>query len=250
MGKKIQQFPSAQETGGDKLYQDACTIIEQAQREAYRQVNEMLIKRNWLLGMRIQHNVLKDKRAEYGEQVVKNLSKSLMERYGNGFQLANIYHFIVFYNYHPDIFYAMSRESGDTGQNIFYAASRKSEIVPSLTGESEIMNEMCLQSSIADILQSLTAKAPIRLTWTHYRIILQESNKEARDWYEQEAAREMWSTRTLQRNVSSQYYHRLLQSQNRVAVHSEMQKLTSPLQFRKWANAIVKDYTIQGWVNP
>ena len=230
MGKKIQQLQSVQETDRDKLYQDACTIIEQAQREAYRQVNETLIKRNWLLGMRIQHDVLKDKRAEYGEQVVKNLSKSLTERYGNGFQLANIYHFIAFYNYHPDIFYAMSRKSGDTGQNIFYAASRKSENVPSLTGESEIMNEMCSQSSIADILQSLTAKVPIRLTWTHYRIILQESNKEACDWYEQEAAREMWSTRMLQRNVSSQYYHRLLQSQNKEAVHNEMQKLTSPLQ--------------------
>ena len=135
MGKKIQQLPSAQETDGDKLYQDACTIIEQAQREAYRQVNETLIKRNWLLGMRIQHDVLKDKRAEYGEQVVKNLSKSLMEKYGNGFQLANIYHFIAFYNYHPDIFYAVSRKSGDTGQNIFYAASRKSEIVPLLTAK-------------------------------------------------------------------------------------------------------------------
>lgn len=230
MGKKIQHLQSVQETDSDKLYQDACTLIEQAQREAYRQVNETLIKRNWLLGMRIQHDVLKDKRAEYGEQVVKNLSKSLTERYGNGFQLANIYHFIAFYNYHPDIFYAMSRKSGDTGQNIFYAASRKSENVPSLTGESEIMNEMCSQSSIADILQSLTAKVPIRLTWTHYRIILQESNKEARDWYEQEAAREMWSTRMLQRNVSSQYYHRLLQSQNKEAVHNEMQKLTSPLQ--------------------
>ena len=34
----------------------------------------------------------------------------------------------------------------------------------------------------------------------------------------------------LQRNVSSQYYHRLLQSQNKEAVHNEMQKLTSPLQ--------------------
>ena len=230
MGKKIQQFQSVQKTDSDKLYRDACTIIEQAQREAYRQVNEMLIKRNWLLGMRIQHDVLKDKRAEYGKQVVKNLSKSLMERYGNGFQPANIYHFIAFYNYHPDIFYAVSRKSGDTGQNFFYAASRKSETVPSLTVESEIMNEMCSQSSIADFLQSLTTKVPIRLTWTHYRIILQESNKEARDWYELEAAREMWSTRMLQRNVSSQYYHRLLQSQNKEAVHNEMQKLTSPLQ--------------------
>ena len=79
-------------------------------------------------------------------------------------------------------------------------------------------------------MQSLTAKSPIRLSWTHYSIILQENSKEARDWYEQEASREMWSTRTLQRNVSSQYYHRLLQSQKKETVRDEMKRLTAPLQ--------------------
>lgn len=69
----------------DVLYQDACTIIEQTQVEAYRAVNETLIKRNWLLGMRIQHEVLKDKRAEYGEQVIENLGKRLTKKYGEGF---------------------------------------------------------------------------------------------------------------------------------------------------------------------
>lgn len=53
-----------------------------------------------------------------------------------------------------------------------------------------------------DILNSLRAKSPIKLSWTHYRIILQENTDRGRAWYEQEAAREMWSTRTLQRNVS------------------------------------------------
>ena len=33
--------------------------------------NKTLIKRNWLLGMRIQYEVLKEQRAEYGEQVIK-----------------------------------------------------------------------------------------------------------------------------------------------------------------------------------
>ena len=191
------------------LFQDVCQIIEQAQESAYRQVNETLIKRNWLLGLRIQHEVLKDKRAEYGEQVVKKLAQSLVEKFGKGFQVANLYHFIAFYNYHPDIFYAVSRKSVDGNiENIFHAVSRKSE----------------------NILNSLRSKSSIRLNWTHYRIILQEKNKEARDWYEQEAVREMWSTRTLQRNVSSQYYHRLLQSQNKDAVRGEMKQLTAPLQ--------------------
>ena len=193
----------------DVLFQDACQIIEQARTAAYHAVDVTLIKRNWLLGMRIQHEVLKDKRAEYGEQVVKNLAVELTEKYGRGFRIANLYHFIAFYNYHPDIFYAVSRKSdGDGLENIFYAVSIKSE----------------------NIFQLVTEKSPIRLSWTHYRIILQESSKEARDWYEQEAAREMWGTRTLQRNVSSQYYHRLLQSQNKEAVRGEMKQLTAPLQ--------------------
>jgi predicted nuclease of restriction endonuclease-like (RecB) superfamily len=191
------------------LIQDACIIIDQAQETAYRQINETLIKRNWLLGMRIQHEVLKDKRAEYGKQVIKILAQSLVERYGKGFQTANLYHFVAFYNYHPDFFYAVSRKSADNEfDNIFHSVSRKSE----------------------NILHSLRVNSSIRLDWTHYRIILQESSKEARDWYEQEAAREMWSTRTLQRNVSSQYYHRLLQSQNKDAVRGEMKQLTAPLQ--------------------
>ena len=89
-----------------------------------------------------------------------------------------------------------------------------------------------LSAKSENIFHALRAKSPIRLSWTHYRIILQENSKEARDWYEQEAAREMWGTRTLQRNVSSQYYHRLLKSQNKALVHDEMVKLTSPLQDR------------------
>lgn len=38
-----------------ELFNDACSIIEQARAAAYRSVNDTLIKRNWLLGLRIQH---------------------------------------------------------------------------------------------------------------------------------------------------------------------------------------------------
>ena len=215
-----------------RLFNDACQIIEQAQAAAYRAVDVTLIKRNWLLGLRIQHEVLKEKRAEYGEKVVKNLADSLTKRYGRGFSMRNLYNFVSFYQNHP---------------NIFHTVSIKSEITPLVAGQSENILQSATAKSQDDdqsnILQSLTAKSenivnalraqsPIRLTWTHYSIILQENNKEARDWYEQEAAREMWGTRTLQRNVSSQYYHRLLQSQNKALVHEEMVKVTRPLQDR------------------
>ena len=221
------------------LSQDACQIIEQAQAAAYRAVDVTLIKRNWLLGLRIQHEVLKDKRAEYGEQVVKNLSKGLMARYGEGFTWRNLYNYIDFYLKHKDMFFL------EGSQTILHAVSAKSEIeasnnilhavsAKSLEEDTEnIFHAVSGKSGVIDwamIFQSLTGKYRIRLSWTHYRIILQESSKEARDWYEEEAAREMWGTRTLQRNVSSQYYHRLLQSQNKDAVRGEMKQLTAPLQ--------------------
>lgn len=69
------------------------------------------------------------------------------------------------------------------------------------------------------------------LTWTHYRALSRVGDFEARFWYEREAAEQGWSSRTLERNISAQYYHRLLQSQGegRVAVEGEMRELTSPL---------------------
>jgi predicted nuclease of restriction endonuclease-like (RecB) superfamily len=203
-----------------ELFNDACTIIEQAQVVAYHAVNETLIKRNWLLGLRIQHEVLKDTRAAYGERIIAELAKGLTERYGNGFIKRNLWHFIDFYVKHPDFFQTISGEN-----EIVNAVSSQSA-----TAENNIVNAASSQFSTANIFQAVTAKSPIRLSWTHYRIILQESNAEARTWYENEAANEMWSTRTLQRNVSSQYYHRMLKSQDKAVVHDEMVKLTTPLQ--------------------
>lgn len=68
------------------------------------------------------------------------------------------------------------------------------------------------------------------LTWTHYRTLLQVEDKTAREWYANEAAKETWSTKTLQRNISSQYYYRLLKSPSPDKVKTEMLQLTQPLQ--------------------
>ena len=71
------------------------------------------------------------------------------------------------------------------------------------------------------------------LTWTHFRSLLRVPDAEARAWYLNEASRESWSSRTLDRNIGSQYYHRLLASQNKDAVKTEMKTLTSPMQTDK-----------------
>ena len=68
------------------------------------------------------------------------------------------------------------------------------------------------------------------LSWIHYRILLQVSDDNARTWYAKEASEQTWSVRTLQRNISSQYYYRLLKSQHKDLVEKEMLQKTVPLQ--------------------
>jgi predicted nuclease of restriction endonuclease-like (RecB) superfamily len=68
------------------------------------------------------------------------------------------------------------------------------------------------------------------LSWTHYRILTQVEDTAARQWYEKEAYDQVWSTTTLQRNVSSQYYYRILKSLDKQAVEDEMKELTSSYQ--------------------
>lgn len=81
-----------------------------------------------------------------------------------------------------------------------------------------------------EIVASLRQQSGTILSWTHYRILLQVEDKKARDWYEKEAAEQTWSVRTLQRNISSQYYYRMLQTQKQELVENEMKKLTAEFQ--------------------
>ena len=80
------------------------------------------------------------------------------------------------------------------------------------------------------IFHTASGKSSILLSWSHYRTLLQVDDVAARNWYLKEAAEQTWSVRTLQRNISSQYYFRLLQSQHKELVEDEMMKLTAPLQ--------------------
>ncbi len=83
------------------------------------------------------------------------------------------------------------------------------------------------ESEKGRILPTLSAQL---LSWSHYENLLQVYDKEAREWYAKEAAEQTWSVRTLQRNISTQYYYRILKSQDKSGVEEEMKKLTSQYQ--------------------
>ena len=165
------------------VFEDACNIIETAQKVAYSAVDLTLVHRNWLLGKRIADEELNgESRAEYGAEVIKKLSKDLNAQYGRGYTKTNLYNFYSFYKMYPEIFHS---ESG---------------------------------------------KSNVKLSWTHYRVLLQVKDEIAREWYENEALRETWSVKALQRNISSQYYYRILKTQDKSAVETEMKELTSEYQ--------------------
>ena len=67
------------------------------------------------------------------------------------------------------------------------------------------------------------------LTWTHFRSLLRVSDDDARVWYMSEAAHENWNVRILDRNISTQYYHRLLQFPKKEAVIAEMKRKNDQL---------------------
>ncbi|MCC2876732.1 PDDEXK nuclease domain-containing protein [Enterocloster sp. OA13] len=63
------------------------------------------------------------------------------------------------------------------------------------------------------------------LSWTHYRLLMRVENKNARQFYIEEAIKSNWSTRQLERQINSFFYERLLSSQNKEKVSEEIQKL-------------------------
>lgn len=72
------------------------------------------------------------------------------------------------------------------------------------------------------------------LSWSHFRCLLRVQDESARLWYLNEAADENWSVRTLDRNISTQYYDRLLMSPQKESVITEMKNKTNAFQQNKY----------------
>lgn len=207
MEKEQNIFPQIKEKEDFQLLlSDASKIIEQSRENAYKAVNVFLTLRNWQLGERIGRDELDGaERAEYGKRVISTLAEELTRIYGKGFDRKSLYNYLKFYRMFPEIVDAVRRQSGK---------------VDALRRQS-------------DILDAVVPKLPISvhiLPWTHYRELIRVENKDARKWYEQEALREIWSTRTLHRNIASQYYFRLLKSSDKSKVVDEMHAITFPMQ--------------------
>lgn len=156
-------------------------ILKNARQKAYTAVNSAMVEAYWEIGRRIVEEEQRGKeRAEYGKEIVKNLSKELTEEFGKGFSRRTLWEMRKLYVYFSDY----------------------------------------------EKVRTLFAQ----LTWSHFQKVLRVSDEKARIFYLTEAAENMWSVRTLDRNISTLYYDRIVASIDKKTVEDEMKDKTKKLQ--------------------
>ena len=156
-------------------------ILKNARQKAYTAINSAMVEAYWKIGRRIVEEEQSGReRAEYGKEIIKNLSKELTEEFGKGYSYRTLREIRQFY----------------------------------------------LMFSDFEKWRTVSAK----LTWSHFQKVLRVSNEKARIFYLTEAAENMWSVRTLDRNISTLYYDRIVASIDKKTVEDEMKDKTKKLQ--------------------
>ena len=170
------------------------TILKNARQKAYIAVNSAMVEAYWEIGRRIVEEEQNGKEtAEYGKEILQNLSKELTEEFGKGYSYRTLREIRQFY----------------------------------------------LMFSDFEKWRTVSAK----LTWSHFQKVLRISDKKARIFYLTEAAENMWSVRTLDRNISTLYYNRIVASIDKKTVEDEMKEKIKSLQTEEFIkNPVVLEF--------
>ncbi len=187
-----------------RFAEDLRGIVRSNLQKVYSAINFGQVNTNWNIGRRIveeeQHG---QTRAEYGKRVIAIASQALTEEFGKGYSQTNCKSYRKFY---------IEFQKFAIGQTV--SAQSPKQIQQTVSAQFE--NELEL------------------LPWSHYERLMRVTDKAARIWYMHEAAKEMWSFRTLNRNINTQYYERMLLSQMSNEVKNEMIQNTVPYQRDKF----------------
>lgn len=96
------------------LFSEIRQLIESARHRAAAAVNFELTLLYWRIGVRIRKEILKEKRADYGDQIVVTLSRQLTSDYGNGYSEKNLWRMVQFAKQFPkeEIVVTLSQQLG------------------------------------------------------------------------------------------------------------------------------------------
>lgn len=84
------------------LLADVRKLIQHAREDVARAVDSGLTTLYWYVGRRVREDILKQKRAEYGGQIVSSLGRQLEMEFGHGFSEKSLHHMIRFAEAFPD----------------------------------------------------------------------------------------------------------------------------------------------------
>ena len=194
------------------LVNDLRSIVSKARSKAFAAVNYSLVERNWRIGQRIVEQEQNGaSRAEYGKHVIEIASAALTEEFGKGFSETNIMNFKKFYLKFKELTIPQT-VSEEFKKQKHQTLSDESSLLPQKGQTQSAQFELHL------------------LPWSHYERLIRVEDKKAREWYAKEAFEQGWSFRTLNRNINTLYYERLLMSKKKQPVVNEMQDKTKAYQ--------------------
>ena len=178
----------------DVLFERVSALIEQARRRVVTAVNVAEVYTKYEIGRYIVEDEQQgNARAEYGKQVLKELSARLIERFGEGWSVETLKKCRFFYNVYS---------------NCQIGSTVLTELSISKNGQQCGPNSALLS-------RDLVETPCFTLSWSHYLILMRVENPDARSFYEIECAQQQWSVRQLSRQVGSSLYERLALSRDK-----------------------------------
>lgn len=178
------------------LISEITLLLESARKSSVRAVNSILTLTYWEIGRRIvEYEQNGSDRAEYGTNLLYNISSDLSQKLGKGFSIDNLESMRLFYTNYP---IDMISDTQSRNYNL-----EKSETPSRIFDKDNLTNFFTL-------------------TWSHYVMLVRRiKDNRSRNFYETEAIRNGWSVRQLDRQISSQFYERILLSKNKSTMLKE-----------------------------
>ncbi|MFH1275965.1 MAG: PDDEXK nuclease domain-containing protein [Candidatus Woesearchaeota archaeon] len=192
----------------NSLIENISSLLEQARKDVYYQVNQVLVQTYWKIGRDIiEYEQKGEEKAEYGSNLLENLSKDLTLKYGKGFSLSNLKNMRLFYQLFP------------VSTTLLSESARKAGGVYQFQKSQALPNQFQKSQALLGKSQVVSAESPkFKLSWTHYCELLKVKENLARSFYEKQSERENWSYRELRRQINSMLFERIALSKDKQGV--------------------------------
>ncbi len=196
----------------------AMELVTTARQQVVRHTNSVMVFTYFQLGRLIVENEQGGKRkANYGDEVIKQLSAALTKEFGEGFSARNLASFRLFYLYYqnrlsnPILQTPSAKLSSNEKLQTLSAKSLagKKALTPSVKLTAVQKSETLSRKSFSEVFP---------LSWSHYVLLCRIKNENERSFYEIESVQQNWSVRELQRQFDSSLFERLALSKNKKQV--------------------------------